>query len=157
MSRHTSEADRADALLSEMVSDSAKSRKNAKRLEWQVAVCWWGAIVCGALASLGGLLAAVPPVQTRLGIEPWHISILALAGSGLVVLRRKTSWRKKSDIFYGRERHVDNLIGRLKYQIPVIPSSDQIAMIAREFDQAKSIFGRRMQAANALEDEPENR
>src|SRR5947207_13185189 len=117
---------RAQLLLAELTGDKAWSRKHAKRLERLVRLCWWGSIALGGLASLAGFAASVPLIKSRIPIEPWHVSVLALLSSALVILRRKTAWRTKSDIFYGRERTVDSLINRLKYQITPPATPDQI-------------------------------
>jgi hypothetical protein len=85
---------------------------------------------------------------------PWHVSLLTVVSGVFLALR--PNWREKSDVWYGRERTVDQLINRLKYQI-ANPNPDQVAQIAKEFDQAKAVFGNRMHEINARQDKARRR
>ncbi len=152
----TTPPERPAALRTELDRDIKESRRKAHRLELRVAACWWGSLLLGGTASLLGFLAAVPAIQNVFGIQPWWVSVLTLAAGGLVILRRKTCWRIKSDIFYGRERDVDRLRARLLYQMSAEVPADQLAQISRDYEAAKDRFGKRMLKVTAMVDEPDN-
>jgi hypothetical protein len=145
---------KAERLVVEITREKSNARWNAKRFEWGVSLCWWGAILLGSTASMLGLLADAAPVKAVLHVEPWLIGLLSAGATGLEVLRRKTSWRAKSNANYGFDQKCMQLLMRIRFEMPNELSEEHIAAISREFREADGIRGERLKKINDLEDEP---
>ncbi|OUL86135.1 hypothetical protein [Paraburkholderia hospita] len=144
----------AGELISEISSAKRTAWWNAKKFEFGVILCWWGAVALGALASALGVLAEAAPVKALLHVEPWMIGLMTAGATGLEVLRRKTSWRAKSNAYYGFDQKCMQLLMRIRFEMPKDLKAEHIAAISREFREADGTRGMRLKQINDGEDEP---
>lgn len=123
----------------------------AYKLDRRLTQCWWLTLGCAGVASALGFIAEIPSLREK--IDPWMVSAFSLIAGSVAIVRQKSSWRIKSNLFYRHRDDIDDLLSKLRYELPKPISSDSIAQIAREYRQKKLEWGEKMRTLNEMIDD----
>jgi len=119
---------RIDGLQAELLAAIKYERTRAVVDYWIAVTMMLVALGASAWAGFGGLFH---------GLTAEHAGSLALIPGVLALVESNLKFAGKSDWHYRKLYALENLSSRLRFQLPVAPSADQIAAIASERDQLK--------------------
>lgn len=145
----TNTVGRMSALCEEIAADRNRSHGRAELFSNLLTVYKWFTIAMSGVSVILGLVASV---WKQVKVDPAVFSAIAAVTAGLAGLRQKLSWREQADAYYARRDILDRLLSRIKYQIPVPPTADEVAEIAREYDRVREVVGKMLHEINVHED-----
>jgi hypothetical protein len=145
---------RGDELAAQIKAAEDKHRRDARLIELRIDTCWWGTIVLGGLAVALGFVAPGLKEWPGWTVQPWMVSLVAGASTGLELIRRRRGWRGKSDAFYRAADRFHGLWHRFRYQMPNPPTPDQVADVDREYHNIRRQLGEALSAVNNEVDGP---
>jgi hypothetical protein len=110
-------------LEQELLAEIEREDLRATQNHWIAIVLMIVALLCGAIAGVGGLTQTLS--QTALGV-------LALIPAGIAIAVAQFKFQGRSSWHYRKSNEFDALRSRLKFQLPVELTADHIAAIAKD-------------------------
>jgi hypothetical protein len=117
---------RRDNLKQELNDQIERCDKRAREAHWLAISLMLIALTCSGLAGLAGIGGFLPKLL---------IGILALIPGGIAITATTFKPQARSSWHYRKADALGSLRSRLLYQLPVNPSADNVAAIARDRDK----------------------
>lgn len=114
---------KADELAGILKVDARNEHLRARTNHWTGMTLMITAILASAFAGLGGL-------STKLGAQT--VGAIALIPGAFALLSTTIKFDGRAMWHYRKKRELDALWRRLKFEMPVPPTADQVALISSE-------------------------
>jgi hypothetical protein len=118
--------DRIQHLAQELNDGIKPSDERATQTHWIAIGLMSVALACSALAGLGGIAGFLPKAL---------IGILAVVPGAVAIAATSFKFQARSSWHYRKSDALNALRSRLLYQLPVQPSADNVASIAKARDE----------------------
>ena len=129
-------------LTEELEKQRNDNNKQAHNLEgWITTLLWLQMIAAGAAFALG--LIHWP------GVQAWMVSIVAGVTAGCSVVVRGGKLRERANWFYAYRDMADNLLYRLRFEMPEPIDLATVAALSCEFRERREKLGQQMQGITA--------
>jgi hypothetical protein len=133
---------RRKALETELEGECKVTHCMARKLEGRISFFFWLQMIAGGTASLLGL--------TRFDwVAAWMVSLVAAVATACTVVVRESKWRDRANWFYTRRDKAHALLCRLRYEMPIQITKDNLAAISEDYRREREALGLRMAAINA--------
>jgi hypothetical protein len=125
---------RKNKLIGEIEWERNHAHKSARRFEVLIEVAFWTSIVLGLASTVVGL-------WFQKGIAS---GIFAALATTIAALPKLGNFRPSANGWYAVRDTANKFRSRLVYGLPVEVTLDQVALIAREWTEARNELGTRM-------------
>jgi len=113
---------RKNKLLVDIEADSKRYLWNARRNYFTAQAMSWGSLAASGAAALLGLIPS--------SVDKWVVGVLAALSAALIAASRQLGFQQKANWHYGKVDRLSTLRRRLSYELPILPSADNIAAIS---------------------------
>ena len=125
---------RKNTLINELTREASIHESTARVNEWLLSGSFYGSLIFGGIAVLLGFIHSAY-------IHPEYISICAAIGTGLTFLSREAKYRATADWNYWVRDTARQLVQRLRYEMPIPTTKDNVAAISEEWRRKRTEQG----------------
>jgi hypothetical protein len=129
-------------LENELQAYSIRRGEQARNYEFWIAFLFWLQMAAAGAALVLGLIPSN-------SIKPWMVSLVAGVAAGCEFVVRGRKLREHVNWFFACQDAADDLLSRLRHEMPHPSTWENVAGISKEFRERRKALGEKMESINA--------